>query len=244
MRAAKEHIVTEYSSGRIKTTEYSQVYLGGMQSAMSHALELLMGKDKLTLELAILEIAKDKALIEKDTALAQKLLVEAQVTKIEVEVELAELEKGKTSADILRIEAQTILLTNQGLNAVKEGELLDAQVCKTKREFDLLGVQIPKVEAETGLLSQKKITEQAQTNGAAVSDDSVIGKQIKLYGAQSDGFQRDAEQKAAKLMIDTWNVRRTTDEGEDANDSNQLTNAHIGSVVAKLLEGVNAVSPS
>ena len=99
MRGLKGHLVAEFQAGRIKGPEYATVYLGSLQSTMDRALEFLMGKDKLTLELAILEIEKQKAEIEKDKALAEKQLIEAQVQKIGVEIELAELEKDKIAAD-------------------------------------------------------------------------------------------------------------------------------------------------
>jgi hypothetical protein len=207
---------------------------------MDRALELLMGKDKLTLELQMLQVELEKLEIEKDKALAEKDLIAAQVLKIGVEIELAELEKDKVAADILRINAQTKLLDRQELNAEKEGNVLDATACKLKAEYDLLMATIPKVEAETGLLNQKKATEQAQTNGAGVTEDSVVGKQISLYGAQADGFARDAEQKVAKLMVDTWNVRRTTDEGTPADAVNGLGDANVLRAVTKVLAGVNA----
>ena len=68
----------------------------------------------------------------------------------------------------------------------------------------------------------------------------MVGKQKLLYGAQTQGFSRDAEQKAAKLMVDTWSVRRTTDEAEEANGVNKLDNTYVGRAVQKLLTGVGA----
>jgi hypothetical protein len=61
-----------------------------------------------------------------------------------------------------------------------------------------------------------------------------------LYKAQADGFVRDAEQKAAKIMADTWNVRRTTDEAVVADGTNKLSDANIGKAIGKLLTGINA----
>lgn len=232
MRAIKEHMVDEYNKGRIKGVEYSTVYLGALQSTMDQALALLMGKDKLTYELALLEIQKDKAI-------AEKALIDAQVLKAQAEVILANMEKDRVAQDILRLEAQTRLLDRQEKNAEKEGLVLDAQVCKLKAEFDLIMAQIPKVESETALLTQKLATERAQTNGAGVDPDSVIGRQIALYGAQSAGFKRDAEQKAASLMVSTWNTRRSTDEGTIAGKDNKLSDHYIGEAVEKLLRGVD-----
>jgi hypothetical protein len=94
--------------------------------------------------------------------------------------------------------------------------------------------------AQTSLVQQKIATEKAQTIATGVDDNSVIGKQKLLYGAQTDGFKRDAEQKAAKMLIDTWNVRRTTDEGTVADDTNRLSDATIGRAVEKVMAGIGA----
>ena len=139
-----------------------------------------------------------------------------------------------------KVDAEVRLLNQQILNAEVENRVLEAQVCKLKAEYDVLLEQRLKTMEETGLLAQKKITEKAQTVGAGVDDDSVVGRQKMLYKAQTEGFQRDAEQKTAKALIDTWNVRRTTDDATVADGTNMLNDATIGRAVTKLLAGINA----
>ena len=101
-------------------------------------------------------------------------------------------------------------------------------------------LQKDRATAETSLLTQKIVTEKAQTTGIGVDVDSVVGRQKALYLAQTTGFTRDAEQKVAKLMADTWNVRRTTDEGTIADGTNMLNDATVGRAIKKMLEGVGA----
>ena len=135
-------------------------------------------------------------------------------------------------------------LTTENLkqdNLVAENAVLVAQKCKLEAEFDLIMEQKLKVIAETALLMQKKVTEQAQTSGAGIGEDSVIGKQISLYDAQKDGYRRDAEQKVAKLFVDTWNVRKTMDDSTPVNDINKLGDTYIGSAIERLLTGVGVV---
>lgn len=140
----------------------------------------------------------------------------------------------------LQIEAQTELTAQQKLNAITENTVLIAQECKLRAEFDLLMANVLKSGQETSLLTQKVATEKAQILAMGVDDNSVVGKQKLLYQAQTDGFKRDAEQKAAKLMVDTWNVRRTTDEGTVADNVNKLNDVAVGRAVDKLLSGVGA----
>ena len=110
--------------------------------------------------------------------------------------------------------ALAFLVQNQKIG--KEAELLQKQIdiavateCKLKAEYDLIILQKDRTSAETALLTQKLQTEKAQTMALGIDEDSVVGRQKNLYLAQTNGFTRDAEQKAAKIMVDTWNVRRT-----------------------------------
>lgn len=136
------------------------------------------------------------------------------------------------------LEAQ--LLQKQIDNAIKEGEVLEAQKCKLQAEYDLTMATVLKANQETALLTQKVATEKAQIMEMGVDDNSVVGRQKALYVAQTNGFTRDAEQKAAKLLADTWSVRRTTDEATVADGTNMLNDVTIGRAINKLLTGVGA----
>ena len=89
---------------------------------------------------------------------------------------------------------------------------------------DNADLQGDKLAAEIALLWQKKMTEQAQTSDTAEAVTPVglpaitvmngsgvgfgaIGTQRELQNKQRDGYERDAEQKMAKLMVDAWSVR-------------------------------------
>ena len=152
------------------------------------------------------------------------------------------LAKQKTDLEAQLLQKQIELTNQQRINAEVEMTVLQAQKCKLDAEFDLLKEQSLKGAAETALLTQKVVTERAQTLAVGVDADSVLGKQKALYQAQTDGFTRDAEQKAAKLMVDSWNVRRTTDEGTVADTTNKLADFYVGSAVSKLLAGVGAAA--
>jgi hypothetical protein len=121
----------------------------------------------------------------------------------------------------------------------QERRVLLGQKCKLDAEFDVLMEQKIKSASENALLLQKVETEKAQTTALGVDDNSVIGRQKALYVAQSDGFKRDAEQKAAKILIDTWNVRKTTDP-DDPSLHLPVSNDNISSAVNKLILGITA----
>lgn len=155
----------------------------------------------------------------------------------------------KHSLEFLVQRAQIVLLDKQALQAVqttsnlsltalnipKEGEVLTAQKCKLQAEYDLLLTDNLKAAQETALLTQKVVTEKAQTTSMGVDDNSIIGKQKTLYGAQADGFKRDAEQKAAKILVDTWNVQRTTNDATAA----IISDGSINTAVNKMIAGIS-----
>lgn len=150
------------------------------------------------------------------------------------------MQNQKASLEAQLLEKQILLVTQQGLNAVTENSVLVATECKLRAEYDLLILQKTRTTAETALLTQKIATEKAQTTALGVDEDSILGRQKALYLAQTTGFTRDAEQKVAKLMADTWNVRRTTDEGTVADGTNMLSDAVVGRAITKMLAGVGA----
>lgn len=160
--------------------------------------------------------------------------------KNDLEAQLLEKQVALAEQQRLTAIAQTALIEQQRLNAVTENTVLVAQECKLRAEFDNITAQTLKVNAEIALLAQKTASEKAQTQAVGVDADSVVGKQKALYTAQADGFKRDAEQKAAKILVDSWNVRRTTDEGTVADATNMLNDATVGRTVTKLLSGVGA----
>jgi hypothetical protein len=184
---------------------------------------------------------------EIERELLNKELIQAQVDKIRRDIITSDLTDGLVGAqtDKVRREIQTATLTDAMLTAQTvnvEQELLNlkAQECVLKSQYDLNMMQKLNVTAQTTLVQQKVATEKAQISGAGVEPDSVIGKQKTLYTAQTDGFKRDAEQKAAKLMTDTWNVRRTTDAGTVADSVNGLADTNIGRAITTMLAGIGA----
>lgn len=188
-------------------------------------------------------ISQQKVLLasrEADIAEAKLVNIPKEGALLDAQAAVQNQQKLNLVSEELRVDAQTALTTQQVANAVIEGTVLTAQKCKLDAEYDHLLGQTLKVAGETSLLAQKTTTERAQTSAVGVDADSVIGKQKALYSAQTSGFTRDAEQKAAKLLVDTWNVRRTTDEGTVADATNKLSDIHVGRAVDKLLTGVGA----
>ena len=218
MRAMVGHLELEFNKGRLRGADYANVYLNSLTPVLQNSVVFLLQKD---------EAAGKAALVE-----AQVRLTEVQILLAEAELAREILNKELIAAQVEKTKAETVNLGQQLNN-------LMAEECVLKSQFDINKSQNLQVVSQTSLVNQKVATEKAQTSGIGVEPTSVIGKQIALYTAQADGFVRDAEQKAAKILIDTWNVRRTTDVGTVADATNKLNDVNIGRAVEALLGGVN-----
>jgi len=254
MRANKAHLEAEFSKNRIKGPEYATVYLGALTQVLQVSASFALAQHKAGLEADLL--AEQIAL-----STAQRELVVQQKLQIQDAMLTAALQRTEVTAQIAQINAQTIgvtrqndnlliqgaqvtqqtlLLNQQTANALIEHDNLIKQGCVLASQFDMNMGTVARVAAETLLLTQKKITEAAQTTAQSVDDSSVVGRQKALYQAQTAGFARNSEQAATKLLIDTWSIRRTTDTGTLADGTNQLNDATIGRAVSKMLAGVGA----
>lgn len=220
MNSIRANVYEEYREGRITGAEYAQVYLSAMNSAADRALTFALNKDK--------------AGLEADNLVLQGQLISKQIEKAQKEIDIFVAQELILAQDLID---KTAIATQATLRVTAEIQVLTDTACKLKAEFDVLEQQKLKIIEEAALAGQKTATEAAQTSGANTDTDSVIGRQKQLYFAQGEAFIRDGEQKAAKIMVDTWNVRKTTDE-TTTTDSTGLSNAGVGSAVSKLLQGI------
>lgn len=200
------HLGEQFDKERIQGTEYAEVYLGAFQSTLAAAIQFLLARRKLGLDLKLQE--------------AQISLTAAQEEQIRAEMQ-------KVSLEMAQITAQTNLV-------IKQTELADKQL-------DLMAEQLEQAKAQTSYYEQRTLTEKAQTTAGVAATGSVIGTQVALMNKQADGYDRNAEQQAAQIWANTWNVRRQTDEDTIADSTNHLSDADLGKVMTKLASGINVV---
>ena len=219
-----------------------QIELAGVevQKAMVELAILEASQNKIPAEIALLQAQAGLVGQQKTNLIAEALNIPKQGLVLDAQQSHVLQQTTNLVSEELGIDARTSLTNQQKDNAEKEELVLVAQECKLRAEFDLTQATKLKTDQEIDLLAQKTQTERAQTTTLGVDLDSVIGRQKQLYVAQTDGFKRDAEQKAAKLLADTWSVRRTTDEGTVADATNMLNDATVGRAINKLLTGVGA----
>jgi hypothetical protein len=225
---------------KLKATAEVNLVNAQVATATQQRLNMVAEAEKTAAE--TLNVPKQGELLDAQIVQSQRqnLLVTQQITNLAAELPKIVAEVAEMESRAALAAQQVINLTAEGLNIPKQGEVLDAQVCKLQAEFDLTVNTNTKTTGEIALLTQKTATERAQTLAIGVDPDSIIGKQKSLYTAQTAGFTRDAEQKAAKLLVDTWSARRMSDEGTVADGVNMLQDSTIGRAVNKLLAGVGA----
>jgi hypothetical protein len=95
--------------------------------------------------------------------------------------------------------------------------------------------------AEVALLDQKTKTEKAQImddlsySGTLIN--GLVGKQKDLQTQQANGFIRDAEQKALKIILDTWSVSKSV-VGTSLPAPEGALNDDISDMITKLRAGI------
>ena len=256
---AQTQAQTELTEQQVKSAEAEAHKIPVEISLLRSNLELAsVEKDLRIAQVGLAETEKDIAVYnlanktpvevellqaQTDNAQSQIALTEAQVVKITEENKVipytieriqAEIANMTRQSDILEkeLEIKISSLTLQD----KQILLADAELEVRKLELDVKRAEVESAQAQAQLYAAKVLTENAQTMDAA-HPNSVLGSNIAVLRAQAAGYARDAEQKAAKILVDAWNVQRNTDESISANAANLLYDTSIGKAVGAMLRG-------
>jgi len=219
MTAVGSRLEEQYQEDRIKGSDYATAYLGAMQYAMAQAMQFLLGKQQADAQAELIK-AQTSLTIKQEAEIDANILLKAKELQIkdqELLIRQQELVlKGKEiELANKEIELKTqMVLTEQKKIALMEQQILELRA-KITNETNLANstvsvnaAQITKITAEKDLLVQKKATELVQTVNPS---GGLIKAQYDLYKKQATGFDRDAEQKAMKTIMDGWSVYVTAD---------------------------------
>lgn len=248
MRTVSLHLVSEFERGRINGTDYSTVYLGAMTQVLGQAIQFTLTKDEASKRAELL--VAEKAQTEKQTELLEAQRLNA-IDELEYRAKqklLLDEETKLKAAQTNQVEEETKLLVERILIAKEELKIKQQEVNlaiirlqQAEIEKELTLAQRDKALQEVLLLAQKLVTEKAQVqdsvDGAAIA--GVIGKQKALYTAQTDGFARDAEQKATKILLDGATTIFSINE-DSSYLSPEITGANYASAIQKLKAGIGA----
>jgi hypothetical protein len=233
MSSVQLRLNDEFEKGRINGTDYSTVFLGGMNTVLGQSIQFVLQKDISTNQALLLaaQIEQTKAQelnTIKDTELKDKQI---QIADIEIQLKTKQLDQMDAQLELLQ---QQVLISFEEL-AIKRKELdrIIIEIERLQVEKELMLQNKLKVSAEVLLINEKTKSEKAQTvdviDGVPVV--GVIGKQKELYVAQKDGFANDNTQKMSKLVTDLWSVAISTNPDDVSPPSNM--DAAIEAIINK-----------
>ena len=137
--------------------------------------------------------------------------------------------------------AQATQFVVSASQAAANDDLIAAQIRKIDKDIELANKNIEVLGKQVLLLDYQGVSEQAKylDSVAGLNIAGVIGKQKDVYTAQTKGFKDSALQSVAKTMIDTWAVRRSTDEGTPTTPESKLYDGNIGNAVEAMFTNLN-----
>lgn len=186
METVNIHLKAQFDTGRIPSSSYAEVYLNAIRDAVQQGVAFLLGKHK---------AEGDYLLI-----MAQIEAAKVGILKTYAEIELIAAQKATEEAKLDFMLAQI------------ENMQADTAIKKEQSSADLIlkDAQTQKAFAEKNLLDQKKVSEEAQTEGISTKDggtlSGILGAQEHLYGEQGKAFKWNANQKHLKTLLDAWAV--------------------------------------
>ena len=248
LKLSRLHLDREFGLGRIQGKEYSDVYLKLYNASVGEAIRLMLEKEKQPFDFRMAESQIIK--MEADTAISNKQLelmakdlllkqadLDLKAKELEHKIQMMPLEVALTTAQIDKMQADTALAAKQLILAEKQISLSEKELLLKDKDLLLREKELELAEKQLLLSEQKIITEKAQTDPSVIQEGSVIDMNNKVLAAQVDGFKRDAEQKAANTLLQTWIVRLNNDAAL-TNNANMLTDKYVGRAVEKMMAGV------
>ena len=180
----------EYTRNRIKGTEYAKVYLGQMESAMQQSILFLLGKDKITFDISLIQSQIDKTNAEIAMMSKQASLIDEEiklaVVKTDNEIKqgvILDLQDDKLIAETANIVEQKAKIIAEAAITVKQGTILD-------KEGLVLDKQPAKVDAETRLI-EKKISQADYEKDILEAQLAKIEAEKELIAAQIDKIEAE-----------------------------------------------------
>ena len=211
MLSSTAHLLVEYNKNRIKGTEYSKVYLGAMDSAMSQSIAFILGRQRADKEADLIDEQIGKAKEETLLVIAQtaKLMAETDLTKEQTKNAvkqgvILDLEDDKVQAEIDlmgkqedKMDQEILMSTQQVLNLQYEGDVLQLQDDKIQEEIYLIQENVTKTAAEARMLIERADNYQTEI-------DTLIAQKEKLEAEvtilEHEAEIKDQEALAALLL--------------------------------------------
>ena len=216
METVNTHLENQFQLGRITGTDYATVYLGALQSTIQQASQFVLQAAP-TNEKIVNEKLQSRAelYIAEQKLVAEKLQNGEEINQYIWEVEYNEdTNNTYTFTTIQNLTDNDVIarlnFDPHVLNYTVKNIVLNQVTSIAAKGDSIAGTSIKKAEEEIALLSQKAITEYAQTHQTdKVSPDanSLVGRQGTLYDKQANGFEWDAKNTHNKNLVDLQKMK-------------------------------------
>lgn len=157
MATMKHHLMQEFDGGRIRSAEYSKVYLGSLESVLSNTTQYLLG---------IMLIEQKKENLE-----LQNAILELQRQELQFKIDFV------YPLELLKLEQELLLITAQVEKIEKEIEFITAKILSETANVDGSGV------TEDSVIGRQTALLRAQTLGFAGNIESQVAKMHAEYAA-------------------------------------------------------------
>ena len=253
MTSQKAHLQEQFEKGRITGDQYVKAYIELTTASLNAGVNMVLQAEQGYWQAKLLQMQGRRAEVEAITSLVQLEIAKAELAKASREAALmnaqyvlAVMQLAREDANyrltekqILQQVAQTDLTIAQRENVLKETQISDYRLDNTlPQELANLAQQENVLHAQEALIKEQREVQRGQTldirSDGTTPVTGSIGKQKELYDQQIDSYRKDAEQKVAKMFLDGWITQKTLDEG--LSPPNQLTNAQVDAVLAKIRE--------
>ena len=221
MAAVALNLKKEYSSGRIKGSDYSKVYLGSITAVMQQSMAFLMGKQVADKQAELLSAQTATEVINATLATQQELILVEELLVAENKALISDNEKTisddavtLSASEVTKIANQEAIKTQELLKISAEVALINEQSAKVGNESTLLTTQ-EEIATQEVLLAEDKVTmsgdQKLISAGAAtmVSDEKLIKKQellkigaeVDLIGVQNSKIVQDEAVALAQIDV-------------------------------------------
>jgi hypothetical protein len=193
MESISGKIETEYLENRITGSEYAQVYLGGLQSALQQSMQFVMQE-----QLTEAQIAG----VEADNLLKAKQLEVAEVERL---AKVYEKDTLLVDQHNTNLKQQTLLDTQEESEQFKVNNILPAELVQLQKQTDVAERTMAEQEA-TGL--KQRILLDTEEEAKQFEVDSILPQQLAKLQKDIDVAERSMlEQELTgskqRVLLDT-----------------------------------------
>lgn len=185
IKTVKAHLREEFDAGRIRGTDYANVYSMAVVQVMDQSTQYALAKAKLALELQMIEAQIGQVAAETVVATKQSLLLEtqavtqsAQATQINAETRQTDyVTSFKIPAEVAAAEAQNALTVAQEAQVAQ-------QTLNTVAERDQIAAQSADIKATTAIKLVDKELKEFERDFAQPVNLELLGKEVMIKESQ------------------------------------------------------------